>query len=382
MSHGMMKRNVAIGITIGAAALVGAAFLMARSRDMTPERARGSAFVAGLESRAAEISAIELLRGNATVRIERQAGDRWIVATSDGYPARTELVRALLVSVGGLTIDDRMTAKKERHGELGLAWPDESGKARRVRFLSMTPGAPPVADVILGDERFAPDAIFARLPEQDQTWRTLGRVQVPGDALAWIDRTLLSLPSGETLSASIEGLTATPSANDPGRQPGMPSMPWGITVIEPEREHWSVEQVDSAKTGLPSFLERLEIDGVRRARTDAAPEPQWSPSFDTRSALITLNGHAEADGTWFTISVLPRPGAPVPAPAKHDGDPFVPDWAALSEACDGWEFKMPAWKADTLRRMRAPAPAANSEPTTLEPSTLGAPRRPLRGGAE
>lgn len=119
-------------------------------------------------------------------------------------------------------------------------------------------------------------------------------------------------------------------------------MPWGIAVTEPEREHWSVEQVDSAKTGLPSFLERLEIDGVRRARTDIAPEPQWSPSFDTRAALVTINGHAESDGVWFTLSVLPRPGAPVPTPAKRDGDPFVPDWSALSEACDGWEYKMPA----------------------------------------
>ena len=375
MSQGIMRRNRVIGITVAAFALSGAAFLMARSRDMTPERARGSALVAGLESRAAEIGAIELSRGNATVRIERLAGDRWVVATSDAYPARTELVRALLVSIGSLTIDDRMTAKKDRHSELGLAWPDESGKARLVRFLATAPGAEPIAEVILGDERFAPDAVFARLPSQDQTWRALGRVQVPADALAWIDRTLVSLPSGETLSASIAGLTATPSPNDPGPQPGMPRMPWGIAVIEPEREHWSVEQVDSAKTGLPSFLERLEIDGVRRARTDIAPEPQWSPSFDTRAALVTLNGHAEADGVWFTLSVLPRPGIPAPAPAKHDGDPFVPDWSALSEACDGWEYKMPAWKADTLRRMRAPAQDPDAEPTTLQPSTLGDPRR-------
>lgn len=361
MSHAMMRRNAVIGIVVGAAALVGVAFLMARSRGVTPERVRGSALVAGLESRAADIGAIELQRGNANVRLERQAGDRWIVASSDGYPARTELVRALLVSISGLTIDDRMTAKKDRHGELGLAWPDESGKSRLVRFISKTPGAPPVAEVILGDERFSPDAVFARLPGQDQTWRTLGRVQVPSDALAWIDRTLISLPTGETVSASLAGLTATPPANDPGPQPGMPRMPWGIAVVEPEREHWTVEQVDSAKIGLPSFLERLEIDGVRRARTDVAPEPQWSPSFDTRSALVTLNGHLEGDGLWFTLSILPRPGAPVPTPAKSNGDPYVPDWAALSEACDGWEFKMPAWKADTLRRMRAPVSGADAE---------------------
>ena len=191
-----MNRKMAIGVAAGAVGLVGVAFVLSSRRDMTPERERGSALLPGLEAKAPEIGAVEVLRGNATVRLERQPDDRWTLVTNDGYPARAELVRALLVSVAGLTVDDRMTAKKERHGELGLAWPDDSGTSRLVRFLGKAPGAAPVAEVVLGEERFAPDAVFARLPAQDQTWRTLGRVQVPADALAWIDRTLLSLPAG------------------------------------------------------------------------------------------------------------------------------------------------------------------------------------------
>ena len=57
-----------------------------------------------------------------------------VLVGNDGYPARGELVRAMLVSVAGLAVDDRMPAKRDRHGELGLAWPDPDGKARLVRF--------------------------------------------------------------------------------------------------------------------------------------------------------------------------------------------------------------------------------------------------------
>ena len=41
-----------------------------------------------------------------------------------------------------------------------------AGRVRQVapvRFLGKAPGAAPVAEVVLGEERFAPDAVFARL---------------------------------------------------------------------------------------------------------------------------------------------------------------------------------------------------------------------------
>jgi len=113
----------------------------------------------------------------------------------------------------------------------------------------------------------------------------------------------------------------------------------------------------------------FEDAAVRKARVDAASEPAWSPSFELKSATVTFNGHKEADGTWFTLSIVPTAGAPAPEPAKREGDPFVPDWQKLAAATVGWEFRMPEWKADTLRRMRAPAdPAKDPQaPTMLTP---------------
>ena len=355
-----VRRNTAIGVALAAVALVGAAAWLSKSRDMTPARERGSAMLPGLEARADEIGAVEVLRGNATVRLDRREDGGWSLVGNDGYPARGELVRAMLVSVAGLTVDDRMTAKRERHGELGLAWPDAAGKARLVRFLPKKPGEPPVAEIVLGEERFAPDAVFARLPAEDQTWRTLGRVQVPADALAWLDRSMLSLPAGETTKVAFDGIVVALPPTDAPADAGAPRPAWAAEVSNDERANWTGAQVESARLGLPSYLERLEFDGVRKARTDAAKDPKWTLDVETKSATVSLRGHEEADGVWFTLSALPRPGFVAPPPPKYEGDPHVPDWPKLDASWAGWEFKLPQWKADTLRRMRekaAPEPA-------------------------
>lgn len=362
-----MKRELAVKVAVAALVLVGAAWFLSSRRAASPERERGQPMLPGLESRAAEVGAVEVLRGNATVRLERQPDGSWAIATNDSYPARGELVRAMLVSLAGLTVDDRMTAKKERHGELGLSWPDESGKARVVRFLSSKPDAEPVAELVVGEERFSPDAVFARLPSQDQSWRTLGRVQVPADAMAWMERSMLSLPVGETTGATFDGLTVTAPAQADAAPAG-PRPAWVPTVTDAAKAAWSDAQIDQAKTALPSFLERLEFDGVRRARAGDA-DAKWSATFEAKTAAVTLRGREESDGVWFTLSALARPGFAAPEPPKYPGDPHVPDWAALDARFAGWEFKLPSWKADTLRRLRAPdAPKAEGDPMDALPA--------------
>jgi hypothetical protein len=362
-----VNRTLATKVALGAVALVGLAWFLAQGRGTTPERARGSAMLPALKERAEEVGAIEVLRGNSTVRLERNPDGSWIVATSESYPARNELVRALVASMGELAVEERMTAKKDRHGELSLAWPDESGKARLVRFLPKDPLAPIVAEVVVGEERFSPDAVFVRQPDQDQTWRARGRVQLPYEANGWIDRTLLSLPSDETNSVSFAGITVGRPAGPAEPQPGAPRAAWTSAVEDAERAQWTKEQEDSARMSLPSWFERLEFDGVRRARLDAAADPRWSVSADLRSATLTMSGVEEGEFVWIRVAAVPKEGAPAPKPAEREGDPFVPDWAKFAQRTSGWEYQLPAWKADALRRLRE-APKADAGADAVPPA--------------
>lgn len=346
-----MKRNTVILLAAGAALMAGVAVMLVNRNERNDVRTAGQPLVPDLEPKAADVAAVEVQRGNATVRLVHDDQGNWAVASSDGYPARGELVRALLVSLAALRLEEPMTAKPAKYAELGLAWPDESGRARFVRFLPGTPGAKPVAEVVLGDERFSPDAVFARIPGDDRTWRTRGRVQVPAEAMGWMDTSILALPADETQRAMLAGLTLQRPAE--ATDPATPRV-WAHEVAPEEKDHWTPEQITSAQTGLPSFMERLDFEGVRKARTDVAADPAWSPSFELKAATVTLNGRKEADGTWFTVTVAPKPDAKAqPTRAKNPGDPYVPSWADFAKRTAGWEYKMPGWKAETLRRTRA-----------------------------
>jgi hypothetical protein len=363
-----MKRANAVLVVAGAGVLVAAAWFLAQGRGPSGERERGSAVMPDLEKRAGEVSAIEVSRGTATVRLENRKDAGWTIATSDGYPARTELVRALVASLAGLTYEDKMTAKPERHKELALAWPDAEGKARLVRFVGADPGAKPVAELVIGEERFSPDAVFVRAPDQEQTWRARGRVQIPDDAMGWMDRSLLVLPTDETMSVDFDGLTLARPADTAPAADGA-RRPWEAKVDDAQRASWSDAQQESARLGLPSFLERLEFEAVRRARGDVAKEPRWTATFDLKTGTVTLAGHEEPEGVWFTLTAFPKPDAPKATPPANEYDPYVPDWSAFAARTAGWEYRMPSWKADTLRRMReAPAPApAQAEPGAENP---------------
>lgn len=362
-----MRRGQALALACIAAALAAGAFVLLRGTQTSNVAVAGAPFVPALADRAESIGAVEAMRGNATVRLDRQADGSWVVTSNDGYPALTELVRGLVVSLGSLTLDEPMTAKPEKHGELALAWPDQTGRARRVRLLSREAGAEPLCDVVLGDERAQPDTVFVRVFDQPQCWRARGRLQLPGDALSWVDRSLLALPDEEVTSATLQGLTLT-RPDGPGATGAAP--PRWIPTAE-AGSAWTDAQLQAAQTTLGQFLGRLEFDGVRRARVDATPEPRYSPSFQAKGASISLAGHRETDGVWFRLNVAPRDGASAEPPASKPlhGGTEVPDYAALAARVAGWEYRMPAWKADSLDRMATPGPP--SPPPLAAPAPAG-----------
>ncbi len=357
-----MKRGPALVLVVCAAALATVAVLVMRGGSV-PVQA-GQPFVPGLTDRANEIGAVEVLRANATIRLERSPDGAWSIVTSDGYPVHTELVRALIVSLGSLELHEPMTTKPERHGELGLAWPDAQGRARRVRLLPAQPGGAAIADVVLGEERAQPDTVFVRTFDKPETWRARGRVQLPGEALGWIDRSLLTLPDTELISASLRGLTLT-RPTDAAISSGPPPA-WSPTVAPGST--WNPQQIQSAQTGLAPFLQRLEFEGVRKIRAQAQAEPQYSPVFETQGATVKVHGHKESDGVWFSVEVLPRPGVPVADQSNAGrGDPFVPDYSALAQQVAGWEYRMPHWKVDALERT-ASAGALNTQAPSHPPA--------------
>jgi hypothetical protein len=346
-------------ILAASAACVGLAVFAVTRGTKTAETAPGGPFVGGLREAQASIDRIEVARGDKEVVLVRDGGN-WTVASRDGYPARFEEVKGLISGLESLTTDQRMTAKRERHDELALAWPDASGRGARVRVLA---GDKPVAEVVLGEERANPRSQFVRRFDEEQCWRVVGSVMVDVETRTWVDAELLSLPEGEVDAVAINGLELKGAAGADGKKAFTASesaLPVAATGFA-----WTDMRKAAAIRSLPGWLGRLEFEDVRKA-TGGAADPAISPVFDMVRGTLKVHAVRDGDSVWISFEATPKGGAPsaeeINARKKYPGDPFVPDWSEFAKKHAGWEYKLPGWKAGSLEEAFK-TPAAEGDAT-------------------
>jgi hypothetical protein len=367
----MKSKQLAVIVALAAISVGGAYLALSKGGSKSSEIARGEPFLPQVADVAPKVVRIELERGGAgeTTRRElRKEGDGWILVTSDGYPVRFEEVKGLVAGLTSLKIDDRMTAKKERHGELGLAWtaetPDSSGRGARVRLYTSNPdsagagsAAAPVVDVVLGEERANPRAQFVRRFSEDQCWRVLGSVLVDIDPRRWVEAELLAIPDGEVRGVTFNGLTLVGTEGADGRvtyAAAENATPLAALATESGTVQWTDARKEVATRTLPNWLSRLELDDVRRAK-GGAPDPALSATFDMVRGTLKMNAVRDANdpgAVWISFEAAPKEGAPsadeINAKKKYPGDPYIPDWKAFAAKHAGWEYKLPGWKLNAL----------------------------------
>ena len=367
----MKSKQLAVIVALAAISVGGAYLALSKGGSKSSEIARGEPFLPQVAEVAPKVVRIELERGGAsgTTRRElRKEGDGWILVTSDGYPVRFEEVKGLVAGLTSLKIDDRMTAKKERHGELGLAWtaetPDSSGRGARVRLYTSNPdsagagsAAAPVVDVVLGEERANPRAQFVRRFSEDQCWRVLGSVLVDIDPRRWVEAELLAIPDGEVRGVTFNGLTLVGTEGADGRvtyAAAENATPLAALATESSTVQWTDARKEVATRTLPNWLSRLELDDVRRAK-GGAPDPALSATFDMVRGTLKVNAVRDASdpgAVWISFEAAPKEGAPsadeINAKKKYPGDPYIPDWKAFAAKHAGWEYKLPGWKLNAL----------------------------------
>ena len=388
----MKSKQLAVIVALAAISVGGAYLALSKGGSKSSEIARGEPFLPQVAEVAPKVVRIELERGGAgeTTRRElRKEGDGWILVTSDGYPVRFEEVKGLVAGLTSLKIDDRMTAKKERHGELGLAWtaetPDSSGRGARVRLYddSTDTGAAPVVDVVLGEERANPRAQFVRRFSEDQCWRVLGSVLVDIDPRRWVEAELLAIPDGEVRGVTFNGLTLVGTEGADGRvtyAAAENATPLAALTTESGTVQWTDARKEVATRTLPNWLSRLELDDVRRAK-GGAPDPALSATFDMVRGTLKVNAVRDASdpsAVWISFEAAPKEGAPsadeINAKKKYPGDPYIPDWKAFAAKHAGWEYKLPGWKLNALEE------AAKLPDESADGATGGAadPNQPTR----
>src|SRR5690606_9131811 len=79
----------------------------------------------GLSDRINDIAAITIKGNKHTVEL-KQAGEQWVLASSDNYPALVNKVRAVAINMAELRQLEEKTANPDMYSRLGVEDPDSN----------------------------------------------------------------------------------------------------------------------------------------------------------------------------------------------------------------------------------------------------------------
>jgi hypothetical protein len=299
----------------------------------------GASLFPNLAAQAPRIAKIELKQGEKALTLARDK-DAWSLADRGGYPAKADAVRALLVKVAQAELVESKTSNKERYVQLELE--DPAGKDAKSRLLRIADdkGAA-IAEAVVGKKRHdafgaSKSGTYVRKPGDAQTWLSNADLDVSLAVRDWVQPSLLDLGAAKIVKLTIEV---------PGEEP---------LAIERDAANTSKHTL----VGIPDgkkLKEGAGIDGIVRAAGSIDLEDVRKPAAPGTSGGEAGTAKIEADGGLGVVVKLRKEGEDYWATLDATGSDGEAKKSAdeIAAKAQGWEFKVPAGKAQSILKRRA-----------------------------
>jgi hypothetical protein len=299
----------------------------------------GAGLFPGLAAQASRIAKIELKQGDKSLTLARDK-DVWTLADKGGYPAKTEAVRALVVKLVGAELVESKTRNKDRYGLLELEDPTAKDAKSRLLWLLDDKGGV-IAETIVGKKRFdafggSKSATYVRKPGDAQSWLSNADLDVSVAVKDWVLASVLDLSAAKIAKVTVEipgeePLVIARDAADATKY-ALVGMPEGKKL----KEGVGIDAIVRA-TG------NLELEDVRKPAAGAAPAGDASVAkIEADGGLaVTVRLRKEGEDTWVSLEATGADGD-----AKKTADD-------ITKRTQGWEYKVPAYKAQSILKRRA-----------------------------
>ena len=392
-----MKQKTLILLTLITAIVVVATVTMMKER--TEEGSSTSAaFLAGYEERINDVARIEITAGGSTVVVVKNDED-WALESSGGYPAKFEVIKAVLVGLKELETFEGKTSNPEFYSKLGVDAPSESPGSSTQINLADGSGAP-IAAIILGNQKpGASPQTYVRKPDEAQAWLINGRINVRLDPGFWIEKQFANIAQDRVADVTIQRADEAPLRVFKDRPTDANFKVGGV----PEgREPISESIANSVASGL-SFL---SLEEVRPASEVTFAEPLVATAAFRSWDGITVRVETTRvdDQNWIRLiaetgtppAILPEPPAegeePVePAPFQGASpEEIAAEIQAFNDSVGPWAYRVAPYKLSSFEKrldellreapVEAPAPteaapaaafdafSIDDEPSTAEPT--------------
>ena len=331
----MKPKPFAALLTVTALALLFAIASYASNNRWAPTKTSGTALLPGIAAHADRIAKVELNQGAKTLTLARDK-ENWTLADRGQYPAKRENVRALIVKLAEAETIESKTQNKDRLALLELEDPGaKDAKSRLVRLLDDKGAA--IAEVVVGKKRF--DAFganksgtYMRRPNEDQAWLTDADVDVALGVRDWVRPQVLDLGSAKIASVTIE---------IPGEEPLKiaregDKYTLAATAIPKGRKLKEGANIDSIARAVGS----IDLEDVRKLDGGDGAEAGVAKIEGEGGLGVILKLRKQGEDYWLSLA------------ATGDGESKATA-EEITRRTQGWEYKIPASKAEAILKRRA-----------------------------
>jgi hypothetical protein len=221
-------RTLMLFMIAGALAAVAAITVAIEARSLRPEATSGPV-IPGLAEIIADAQRIVVASDEGSYRIERTQNG-WTMRDRGDYPVEAARLAQLTEGLESLQFTRRMSSDASRHERLGVVDPREGGRGVLLQ-IERGDGAL-LVNLILGVET---GGLYARRPDEDQTWAVEGELPPLRDIASWLDLRPLMLPADRLRRVEVvpaEG-RAYILARDDAQQPWRIAAPALAALAQP-----------------------------------------------------------------------------------------------------------------------------------------------------
>jgi hypothetical protein len=329
----MKARTIAELAVVAAVALVVAATTYVSQNRWSQAKVTGTPLFPNLTAQSPKIARIELRQGDRKLALERK-DQSWVLADRNGYPAKAEPVRSLLVKLSEAELVEPKTRKTDRLAMLEL---EDAGvkdtKSREVRVLDAQGAV--IAQVIVGKKRYdafgtSKGGTYVRWPEDSQAWLANADIDVSAAVRDWVAPTVIDVPAAKIASLTVEipkepALKIEREAGADGKHK-LAGLPDGKKLKQGADVGSIVRAAGS-----------LDLEDVRKPAAGAGGEISTVRIEADGGLSITLRLRKEGDDTWVSVMAS--------ASGEGDAKKSADD---ITRRTQGWEFKIPPSKATSI----------------------------------
>jgi hypothetical protein len=296
----------------------------------------GTALFPALAAQAGTVAKIELKQGDKAIVLARSK-DGWALTDRAAYPAKAEAVRGLIVKLAQAELVEAKTRNKDRYALLELEDPGgKDAKSRSVRLLDDKGTV--LADAVVGKKRYdafgaSKSGTYVRKPNDAQTWLSNADLDVAVAARTWVQPTVLDLPVAKISKATVEipgeqPLTIERDATDASKY-SIAAMPEGKKL-----------KAGAGPDSIVRAAGNIEMEDVRKSEGAPGTDAGTVKLEGDGGLGVTLKLRKDGEDTWVSFDASGSDGD-----AKKTAD-------EVNARGKGWEFKVPAYKAQSILKRR------------------------------